>query len=157
MAAWTTNTVMLWAGTKITDHGRESLQMNVERIGTDKRMSDGTLRRQYIGLKRAWNITWNNIPSTNLISGGYHTADGGWAGEDMETFYRTTPGKFRLVLKRGSASGLTPPAGATTAGASFEDANFYGADVMFTDFSKDVVKRGIKGDIWNMSITLEEV
>lgn len=156
MAGWMDNPIMTWDGNKITDHGRAALAMSTERIGTDKRMADGTLRRQFIGIKRQWQIQWESLPSTNEVAGGFKTADGGWSGSEMETFYQTTPGKFRMVLRRGSALGLLVPSGASAPGAKFEDDNFYGVDVMITDFSKDVVKRGIV-DLWNMSITLDEV
>lgn len=157
MADWKNNTIMLWDGSKITDHGRGPLNMSTERIGTDRRMADGTLRRFHIKNKRTWTISWENLPSTNSSTTGIKTVDGGWSGEQIESFYQTTPGKFRMVLKRGSAAGLTPPAGATTAGAPFEDANFYGVDVMITDFSKEVVKRGQSVDLWSVNVTLEEV
>jgi hypothetical protein len=156
MAAWTTNTIMTWAGNKITDHGRDTLNESVERIGSDTRTSNGTLRRFHVANKRTWTVSWSNLPSSNAIAGGMTTADGGWSGELMEDFYNATPGKFRLVLRRGSANGVTQPAGASAAGTVFEDANFYGADVMITEFSKEVVKRG-KVDLWNLSVTLEEV
>lgn len=156
MPGWKDNTIMLWNDNKVTDHGRGSLNMSTERIGKDQRMADGTLRRQFVKNKRTWSISWENIPSTNSVSTGYKTADGGWAGESIESFYQNTPGRFRLVLKRGSAKDLAVPAGATTLGAPFEDANFYGVDVMITEFSKEVTKRG-KVDFWSISITLEEV
>lgn len=156
MSGWKDNAIMLWNGNKITDHGRQPLNMSTERIGTDKRMADGTLRRFFVGNKRTWSLSWENIPSTNEVIGGYKTVDGGWAGEDIEMFYQTTPGKFRLTLKRGSASGLDTPIGALTPGAPYSDDNFAGVDVMITDFSKDVSKRGLV-DFWNISITLEEV
>lgn len=156
--AWTTNTIMLWSGNKITDHGRGALDLTTERIGSDKRMSDATMRRQFVANKRTWTITWENIPSTNSISGGMHTADGGYAGEDIENFYLTTPGAFRLVLKRGSANGVSVPSGASTfGGGPFSDSNFYGADVFIGDFSKTVSKRGARGDLWNVSVSLIEV
>lgn len=153
---WTTNTIMTWSGNKISDHGRSSLNMSTERIGSDKRMADGTLRRMHVAVKRSWSVNWENLPSANDIAGGYKTADGGWAGEDMENFYKITPGVFRLVLRRGSAINLSAPAGASTLGPPFEDDNFYGVNVMFTEFSKDVIKRG-KVDFWNINVTLEEV
>jgi hypothetical protein len=157
MADWTTNTIMLWSGNKISDHGRQPLNMSTQRIGTDKRMADGTLRRMNIAVKRLWSVNWENLPSTNRFPTGFKTADGGWSGEQMETFYYNTPGRFRMVLKRGSASGLAVPAGASTLGPKFEDNNFYGVDVMLTDFSKEVRKRGGKSDFWNVAVTLEEV
>lgn len=156
MADWTTNAMMAWNGNKITDHGRSPLIMSTERIGSDKRMADGTLRRQYVGVKRSWQVSWENLPSTNTKPTGIKTVDAGWSGEQMETFYYATHGKFRLVLRRGSAITLSTPAGASTAGAPFEDANFYGVDVMLTDFSKEVRRRGTV-DFWNISVNLEEV
>lgn len=156
MAGWKDNAIMTWAGTKVTDHGRSPLGESTERIGMDKRMSDGTLRRQYIGVKRQWSVSWDNLPSTNAVTGGFKTADGGMAGEDIEAFYFTTPGKFRMVLRRGSAIDTATPAAASTAGAKYEDDNFYGIDVMLTDFSKEVRKRGMV-DLWSVSVTLQEV
>ena len=156
MSDWTTNAIMAWNNNKVTDHGRGSLNMSTERIGSDKRMVDGTLRRQYIAVKRSWSVSWDNNPSTNEVVNGYKTVDGGWSGEEMEMFYQTTPGVFRMVLRRGSASGLSVPLGASTIGPPFEDDNFYGVNVMFTEFSKEVVKRGLV-DFWNISVTLEEV
>lgn len=156
MTDWANNTIMTWNSNKITDHGRSSLDMSTERIGTDKRMADGTLRRQHVAVKRTWTVSWENLPSTNEIIGGYKTADGGWSGEEMESFYQTTPGVFRMVLRRGSAAGLSVPAGATTLGPTYEDDNFYGVNVMFTEFSKQVNKRGMV-DFWTINVTLEEV
>jgi hypothetical protein len=155
MAGWQDNTIMLWAGTEVTDHGRGPLQQNTERIGTDKRMADGTLRRQHIGVKRTWQVSWENIPSTNTVSSGYKTIDGGMAGEDIENFYYSNPGKFRMVLKRGSAINKSTPNPAESA-LPYSDQDFYIVNVMLTEFTKEVRKRG-KVDFWNLSVTLEEV
>ena len=155
MASWKNNPIMTWNGTKVTDHGRQALDQSVEMIGTDKRMIDGTLRRQYIGRKRQWTVNWDNLPSTNNAAGGMKSADGHMSGEDIEEFYRNTPGKFRMILRRGSAISLADPAPPESA-LPYEDDNFYVVNVMFTDFSKQTVKRGIV-DLWNVSVTLEEV
>lgn len=153
MADWTTNTIMLWNGQKVTDHGRGPLSMPMERIGTDKRMANGTLRRYLVANKRTWSTTWENIPSTNTVSDGYKTADGGMAGEDIEEFHKTTPGAFRLVLKRGSAMDKVVP---TPGSVPYEDDDFIICDVMITEYSRETTKRGAV-DFWNISITLEEV
>lgn len=155
-APWTTNVIMTLNDNKITDHGRSPLSMSTERIGVDKRMADGTLRRQLVGLKRTWNVSWENIPSTNTVAAGYKTVDGGFSGEEMEDFFYENQGRVRMVLRRGSALNVATPAAAKTVGTKYEDANFYGVDVMFTDFSKEVVKRG-KVDFWNVSLVMEEV
>jgi hypothetical protein len=155
MPGWQDNTIMLWAGNEITDHGRSPLSMSTERIGIDKRMGDGTLRRQYVGVKRSWQVQWENLPSTNTVSTGYKTVDGGWSGEQMESFYYATPGKFRMVLKRGSAINKATPNPAESA-LPYSDQDFYICNVMLTEFTKEVRKRG-KVDFWSVSVTLEEV
>ena len=155
MPGWRDNPIMTWNGIKVTDHGRASLSVDVERIGNDRRMADGTLRRQFIALKRTWSTSWENLPSTNSVSGGFKTADGGMSGEQIEAFMKNTPGAFRMVLRRGSAINKTVP-NVTESQLPYEDDDFYIANVMITDFSKEVEKRG-KVDIWSASITLEEV
>lgn len=146
---------MTWNGIKVTDHGRQPLSQATERIGIDKRMADGTLRRQFVGVKRSWSVSWENLPSTNSALAGMKTADGGMAGEDIESFYFSTPGKFRLVLRRGSAINKAVP-NVTEAQLPYEDDDFYIVNVMLTDFSKEVRKRGIV-DLWGMSVSLQEI
>lgn len=155
MAGWKDNAIMTWNGTKVTDHGRSPLSENTERLGFDKRMADGTLRRQFIGIKRKWSVNWENLPSTNSAPGGMRTADGGMAGEDIEQFYFNTPGKFRLVLRRGSAINKAAPNPAESA-LPYEDDDFYIVNVMLTEFNKEVRKRGAT-DLWTVSVSLEEV
>lgn len=155
MASWKDNPIMTWDGEKVTDHGRQALNQTVEMIGTDKRMIDGTLRRQFISRKRQWTVNWENLPSTNTAVGGMKSADGHMSGEDIEEFYRNAHGKFRMILRRGSAIAEVDP-NPSEASLPFEDDNFYVVNVMFTDFSKEVTKRGIV-DLWNVSVTMEEV
>jgi hypothetical protein len=155
MATWKDNPIMTWAGNKVTDHGRQPLQEATERLGNDRRMADGTLRRQFIGIKRTWTVNWENVPIVNTVTTGLKTADGNMSAKEIENFYYTNPGKFRMILRRGSAMNLTAPNPAESA-LPYEDANFYIVNVMLTDFSKEVHKRG-SVDLWNMSATLEEV
>lgn len=158
--AWTDNAIMFWAdsaGTfrKVTDHNRSELNESTERIENKQRMADGTLRRYSVTKKRTWSADWTMIPSTNSKANGITTADGGWAGEDVENFHNITDGAFRMILRRGSAQGKTAPTPADSA-LPYRDSDFYIVKVMISDFSKSVVKRGIV-DFWDMSITLEEV
>lgn len=155
MAGWKDNAIMSWNGTKVSDHGRGPLSESTERIGIDRRMADGTLRRQFVGIKRKWTINWENLPSTNNAPGGMRTVDGGMAGEDIEQFYFATPGKFRLVLRRGSAVDLATPNPPESA-LPYEDDNFYIVNVMLSDFNKEVRRRGA-ADLWSLSVSMEEV
>lgn len=155
MAGWKDNAIMTWDGQKVTDHGRGPLSENTERLGSDKRMGDGTLRRQHVGIKRQWSVQWDALPSTNSVANGYKTVDGGMAGEDIENFYLTTNGKFRMILRRGSAINKAAP-NPDESILPYEDADFYIVNVMLTEFSKEVKKRG-PVDFWSVSVTLEEV
>jgi len=138
---WTDNSIMFWhdgtAFRKITDHGRSPLSVSVERIGTDQRMVNGTMRRYTIAKKRTWSASWDNLPNVN-VTGGITTADGGYSGEQIETFHNTTDGAFQMQLRKGNGTVET-------------------VTVMITDFSKEIVKRGPRVDLWSLSITLTEV
>lgn len=141
--AWTDNSIMFWHdGTqfrKISDHSRSPLSVSYERIGRDQRMGNGTLRRYTITKKRTWTASWEMLPSTNTpAAGGMSTADGGYGGLQIEAFHAANDGAFQMQLRRG-------------------DSTIETVTVMITDFSKEVVKRGPRVDLWNLSITLTEV
>jgi len=140
--AWTDNAAMFWNqnGTfrKITDHKRSPLTVSIERIENKQRMVDGTLRRYTVAKKRTWSASWDMLPSKNGVAGYLSTADGGWAGQDIEAFHNSTDGAFQMQLRRGDGTVET-------------------VNVMIADFSKEIVKRGPGIDFWNLSITLEEV
>lgn len=157
--SWKENALVWWnvegSLKKISDHNRSPLREEIERIENKKRMVDGTLRRYSVVKKRTYSIDWNLLPSTNDVVGGFKTADLGLAGEDLERIHNNINTPFRMVLRRGSASGLAAPT-PTDAQLPFTDDNFYIVNVMISDFSKEVVKRG-KVDLWNVSITVEEV
>lgn len=160
MADWTSNSIMFWADSggvyrKITDHNRSPLSESLDRIENKQRMVNGTLRRYSVSKKRIWSCDWTSLPSTNSKPGGLTTADGGWAGEDVENFYNITDDAFKMILRRGSALGKTPPTPDDST-LPFRDSDFYIVKVIISDFSKTVTKRGLV-DFWDMSITLEEV
>jgi hypothetical protein len=139
--SWKDNTAMSWndgsGWVKVSDHSRAELEVGFNRIGTDTRMVDGTLRRYSVAKKRTWTLSWDNLPSRNT-AGGLQTVDGGMDGEDLEDFYDDNDAPFQMQLRKGDGTAET-------------------FTVMITDFSKSIVKRGQKTDLWNLSITLEEV
>lgn len=155
MADWTTNTIMEWGGTKLSDHGRQTFTITNNPIQQDKRMVDGTLRRHFVKNKRSWSTNWQNLPTTNA-AGSMKTADGRMSANGMETFYAANPGKFRMVVRRGTAISIATPAPIESA-LPYEDANFYICNVMITEFTREVVKRGPLTDLVNITVTLEEV
>lgn len=159
---WTENTIMMWDGQKVSDHGRAALAQTTENVGVDKRMANGLLRRQFIRTRRTWTCSWENLPSSNTAPPGLpaghqimKTVDGGMSGEQMETFANNHHSKFRMVLRRGRASGIILPNPADSL-LPFEDANCYIANVMITNFTKETRKRGFV-DLWAVTVDLEEV
>lgn len=165
MLNWKNNTLMVWVGLngsgvsttyKVSDHSREPVDISTERYGTDERMANGTLRRFHIKSNRTWSLSWKDLPSIAGPAGYIKPIDGGMSGRAMEDFYYNNPGRFRIVVRSGSASGKTIPPVALIPGAPYKDADFYGVDVMMTEFSHTVSKRGVV-DLWSVDITLEEV
>lgn len=145
--SWTTNPIMEWSTdggttwTKVTDHGRAPLTVSVERIENKQRMADGTLRRYVVSKKRTFSTSWENLPdkATTFLANGQ-------PGQWIEDFHNNVDGSFLMRLRSGSD----------------QDANLNNLDgvvleVMVTDFSKEVVKRGQAFDLWSLDISLEEV
>ena len=124
--------LMRWNGNAITDHNRAQLTIDVERIEKKQRMANGTLRKYIIADKRTFSTSWSMLPK--LTS---QTVDGFWGADDIESFYNTVTGSFSLELSDADT-----------------ETNTY--TVMFSDFSKSVMKRG-SVDFWEVNVTLEEV
>lgn len=147
MASWTVNPIMEWSTdggatwTKVTDHGRSPLRIAVERIETKQRMADGTLRRYVVSKKRTFSCSWENLPdkATNFLANG-QPAD--W----IEAFHNNNDGAFHMRLREGSERDL-----------SLTGLNGTTLQVMITDFSKEITKRGMAFDLVDLDITLEEV
>lgn len=144
--SWITNPIMEWSEdngvtwTKISDHGRSPLSINIERFESKQRMANATLRKYTIAKKRTFSCSWENLPdrATTFLANGM---PGNW----MEDFHDRVDGPFKMRLRAGSDVGKTNP---TTAKVF---------TVVITDFSKDTIKRGPAFDLVNMDITLEEV
>jgi len=152
--SWKDNAIMWWSldGTtwnKISDHNRAPLDISFERFGTDNRMVDATLRRYSVAKKRTFSLSWTTFPSkinpTYLGRTGLGTVDGGWAGEDIEAFYKANDGAFFVKLRKG-----------TDEAKAIADGTIEVVTVMITEFSKSIEKRGVV-DLWSLDITLEEV
>lgn len=145
--SWTTNPIMEWwddrqnTWVRISDHGRSPLSISVERFENKQRMANGRLRRYIVAKKRTFSCSWDNIPdkATTFLTNGM---PGSW----MEEFHNDTDGSFRMRLRAGS-----------DVGKPMADSSLEEVEVMISDFSKEVTKRGPAFDLWNLDITLEEV
>jgi hypothetical protein len=140
---WSDDSGTTW--NRITDHNRSALNIGITRIGTDNRMVNGRLRRYAVTKKRQITTSWDMVPA---FSGGtaLTTADGGWGGSDIKSWHDSHDGSFLVQLRKGSDVGKT-----------VGDGTVENLNVMITDFSYDVEKRGPNQDLWSVSITLDEV
>jgi hypothetical protein len=128
------NAIMYWNGTKVTDHNRSALSVDVERIESKQRMADGTLRKYVIADKRTFSCSWDDLPS---LTG--QTVDGGMGAAAIEAFYLANQGAFTLVLYNNTN---------TIAGTY---------TVMFSEYSKTIKKRYAGTELWSVDVSLEEV
>ena len=177
MADYRNNPIMEWCTDpmsdttptwyKITDHGRAPLNISYERIENKQRMANGYMRRYTVAKKRVWNLSWDNLPSID-----HSFLAGGQSGEWMQNFHDTHNGAFWMRLRRGSdietvnlTSGLevlpnrldsTDPIVINGAALEGDAVTPRGIRVMITDFSKEVIKRGIAFDLWHLEMNLEE-
>lgn len=130
--------LMVWNTMNVTDHNRSALSVDVERIETSKRMANGTMRKYWVADKRTFSCSWEMLPNSTAF-----TVDGFSGADDIEAFYNTSRGSFVLTLTYKRTPGeLNHP-----------DETF---NVMFTDFSKTLNKRG-KFDFYDVDVTMEEV
>lgn len=126
---------------KLSEHNRSEFTISIDRIEKVQRMSNGTLRKNYITDKRRFSTSWNMIPSYRDL-----TVDGGWGAEDLRAFYLGEgSGSFNIrinMAKNGSDQ--------TTSGYEAYTVVFSQAPT-FT-----LLKRGLQ-PFWNVNIDLEEV
>ncbi|AXH67256.1 hypothetical protein SEA_WOFFORD_61 [Streptomyces phage Wofford] len=124
--------LMRWNNNAVTDHNRGELSVDVERIEKKQRMADGTMRKYIVADKRTFDVQWQNLPHT-----ASHTVDGHWGANEIINFYNSTPGAFTLELSYGDGTVQT-------------------YQVMFSDISHNLTKRGAY-DFYEVSVSMEQV
>jgi hypothetical protein len=67
---------------KVTEHNRSEFTIATERIEKIQRMSNGTLRKNYITDKKKFSTSWSMLPAYRTL-----TVDGFWGAEDLRAFY----------------------------------------------------------------------
>lgn len=131
----------------LTDHNRSALQVSYDEIETVERTVDGSLRYHFNASKRTFNVSWNLIPADTSA-----TVDGNWGGNDILNVYKNNKGVFTLEIYNRESARKTSSGPDTV------------AQVRFSSVSYDIVKRnfvlsgsGQLSDLWNVTISLEEV
>jgi hypothetical protein len=153
----------------LSDHNRGELQFTPVRIEQRQRTINGRMRSYHIADKLNMSVSWNMLPSRgysglanfneesgiapNEGSTAEYTADGGAGGVELLDWYETHQGPFWMYLAYDKYTNFTK-------GTEFSHLNKYNQiiQVYFADFNYSVVKRGATNhDLWNISVTLEEV
>lgn len=157
----------------LSDHNRSPISFNFERIEQRQRTINGRMRSYHIADKLQISMSWDMLPSraysevADFNSSGIsplkntqdeYTADGGAGGVAILDWYESHPGPFWMYLAYDKYSNFK------TSGEINNDSFLHLAQyneiiqVYFSDFNYSVVKRGGNNyDMWNISVTLEEV
>jgi hypothetical protein len=153
----------------LSDHNRGELQFNPTRIEQRQRTINGRMRSYHIADKLTMNLSWTNLPSRSYYqdpafnasgtspyknSNGEFTADGAAGGVELLDWYENHPGPFWMYLAYDKYSNFGKDNAAFGHLAQYNQI----IQVYFADFSYTVTKRGGSNhDLWNISVTLEEV
>lgn len=130
--------------TKLSEHNRQPVSLDTNRIERAERMANGTMRKIFIADKYTIQCSWNTLPSTSTM-----TVDGGYGAEQIRAFYKSTKGAGAFKLKI-SYNGVSARDEIIT--------------VMFSGCSFSLNKRNVKEkmsdapqEFWDVSLTLEQV
>lgn len=167
----------------LSDHNRSDISISAERLENKKRMINGHMRSYHIADKMNISFSYSLLPSrsyskdpefdedgiqtTDSIIPGTpknpslfpeahtlveYTADGGAGGAELLDWYNSNPGSFYMFLSYDKPQNFS--VGTYTSLDKYSDV----LEVFVSDFSHNVVKRGgTNHDLWDISISLEEV
>jgi hypothetical protein len=150
----------------LSDHNRSDISFKTNRLENRKRMVNGHMRSYHIADKVNVSFSYNLIPSRSFDgdpefdSNGItthpelteYTADGGAGGAELLKWYDSNPGSFYMFLSYDKPQSFTY--------GRYENLGKYSdfLEVFVSDFSYNVIKRGgTNHDLWDISISLEEV
>ena len=129
--------------TKLSEHNRQPVSIDINRIERTDRMANGTMRKIFIADKYTIQASWTMLPSSSNM-----TVDGGYGADQIKSFYRGKGvGSFKLKI---SYNGVAARDEIIT--------------VMFSSCNFTLNKRNVKENIldaaqefWDVSLTLEQV
>jgi hypothetical protein len=164
-----TNTDLVNQFLILSDHNRGELNFNPTRIEQRQRTINGRMRSYHIADKLNMSVSWNNLPSRGYYQDagfdeegisayknqtGEFTSDGGAGGVELLDWYEKHTGPFWMFLAYDKYSNFGKDNAAYGHLAQYNQI----MQVYISDFSYSVVKRGGNNhDLWNISVTLEEV
>ena len=154
----------------LSDHNREEITINSERLEQRQRTINGRMRSYHIADKLRFEWSWSLLPSRafyqnaafNTTTGispyqnitQEFTSDGGAGGVEILDWYQNHKGPFWMYLAYDKYSNFGDDNAAFGHLAQYNQI----VQVYFADFNYSIVKRGGNNfDLWNISVTLEEV
>ena len=151
----------------LSDHNRQPFSISQQRIENRQRMVNGTMRSYHTADKLSLSVSWNRLPSRSfstdvefdefgkpIIPANQEefAMDGGAGGVSLLEWYQDHAGPFYVFLSYDKYINFnTDP---------FDHLNQYNQilHMYFASFEYTVEKRGANNyDMWNISLTLEEV
>jgi len=158
----------------LSDHNRSELSFTPQRIEQRQRTINGRMRSYHIADKLQISFSWSMLPSRSHYQvaafddatgiSPYQnrtqefTADGGAGGVSILDWYNNHTGPFWMYLAYDNYANFKEDG--EVVNNSFGHLAQYNEiiQVYFADFNYSVVKRGGNNfDMWNISVTLEEV
>ena len=129
--------------TKLSEHNRAAINLDLNRIEKTQRMSNGSLRKIHITDKKEISTSWNALPTYSSL-----TVDGGYGAADIRAFYLDKgKGAFKIKISYNAVA--------------IRDETILAS---FTSCTFSISKRNIRSNIasvpqefWDVSISLEEV
>ena len=153
----------------LSDHNRGELNFTPTRIEQRQRTINGRMRSYHIADKLTMSVSWSNLPSRGYYQDagfdedglsayknttGEFTSDGGAGGVELLDWYEKHTGPFWMYLAYDKYSNFGKDNAAYGHLAQYNQI----MQVYITDFNYSVVKRGGSNhDLWNISVSLEEV
>jgi hypothetical protein len=129
--------------TKISEHNRAAINLDLNRIEKTQRMSNGSLRKIWIADKKEISTSWSALPTYSTL-----TVDGGYGAADIKAFFLDKgKGTFKIKISYNAVSSRDEIVLAS-----------------FTSCTFSISKRNIRSttasvpqEFWDVSLSLEEV
>lgn len=154
----------------LSDHNRDEIKVATNRIEQKQRMANGTMRSYHIADKLNISTSWSMIPSrafsgradfdqetglsTLSKTSGQYTVDGGAGGAEIVKWYQDHTGPFWVFLSYDKYINFGTDTQAHLHLGQYSQV----VQMYISEFDYTIVKRGATNhDLWNISITLEEV
>jgi hypothetical protein len=139
---------------KLTDHNRQPIEVFPELIETQKRMSNGSLRKYVIAQKNKISTSWEFLPTkaSEIVDGNYGAA---W----IESFYKSNvsiPIYIKVIQSEIDPDGVI---GGVPSNSNFKTSATGSKtyQVFITNFSKILRKRTTISDYVDIDIEFTEI